>query len=117
VLGSSRSYFPYKRRKLEAELGASEQLHDEIRQLRGEIDKLVTARKELSVELASLMGELNKEQSVKQQLPLLKTELDGLQQELIHVRTASGLEQKGNLEIAGTKEGNGEEYAFCSTID
>jgi len=75
-----------KRRKLEAELGASEQLHDEIRQLRGEIDKLVTATKELSIEAASLMGELNREQSVKQQLPVLKTELDGLQQELIHVR-------------------------------
>ncbi|EES16812.1 protein FLX-like 3 [Sorghum bicolor] len=88
-----------KRRKLEAELGASEQLHDEIRQLRGEIDKLVTATKELSVEAASLMGELNREQSVKQQLPVLKTELDGLQQELIHVRTACGLEQKGNLEL------------------
>jgi chromosome segregation ATPase len=75
-----------KRRKLEAELGASEHLHDEIRQLRGEIDKLINARKELSVETASLMEELNREQSGKQQLPMLKTELDGLEQELIHVR-------------------------------
>jgi chromosome segregation ATPase len=62
-----------KRRKLEAELGASEHLHDEIRQLRGEIDKLINARKELSVETASLMEELNREQSGKQQLPMLKT--------------------------------------------
>jgi predicted nuclease with TOPRIM domain len=75
-----------KRRKLEAELGASEHLRDEVRQLRGEIDKLITTRKELSAEAASLMEELNREQSVQQQLPMLKTELDGLQQELIHVR-------------------------------
>jgi seryl-tRNA synthetase len=75
-----------KRRKLEAELGASEHLRDEVRQLRGEIDKLITARKELSAEAASLMEELNREQPVQQQLPVLKTELDGLQQELIHVR-------------------------------
>lgn len=75
-----------KRRKLEAELGATEHLHDEIRQLRGEIEKLITARKELSAEAASLMEELNREQSVKQQLPVLKTELDGLQQEVIHLR-------------------------------
>ncbi|NP_001149403.1 uncharacterized protein LOC100283029 [Zea mays] len=88
-----------KRRKLEAELGASEHLRDEVRHLRGEIDKLVTARKELSAEAASLVEELNREQSVKQQLPVLKTEIDGLQQELVHVRTACGLEQKGNLEL------------------
>ncbi|XP_066357717.1 protein FLX-like 3 [Miscanthus floridulus] len=88
-----------KRRKLEAELGASEHLRDEVRQLRGEIDKLITTRKKLSAEAAYLMEELNREQSIQQQLPMLKTELDGLQQELIRVRTACGLEQKGNLEL------------------
>ncbi|KAJ1265144.1 hypothetical protein BS78_08G057100 [Paspalum vaginatum] len=88
-----------KRRKLEAELRANEHLRDGIVQLRGEIEKLIVTRKELSEEAASLMEELTRRKSVKQQLPMLKEELDGLQQELVHVRTACGLEQKGNIEL------------------
>jgi chromosome segregation ATPase len=75
-----------KNRKLEAELRANEHLRDEIMQLRGEIEKLIATRKELSAEAASLMEDLTREKSVKHQLPMLKEELDGLQQELIHVR-------------------------------
>lgn len=75
-----------KKRKLEAELRENEHLRDEIMQLRGEIEKLIAARKELSAEAASLMEDLTREKSVKHQLPMLKAELDGLQQELIHVR-------------------------------
>ncbi|OEL13844.1 Protein FLX-like 3 [Dichanthelium oligosanthes] len=88
-----------KRRKLEAELRANEHLRDEIVHLRGEIENLIAARKELSAEAASLMEELTREKSAKQQLPMLKAELDSLQQELIHVRTACELEQKGNFEL------------------
>nr|CAB3463303.1 unnamed protein product [Digitaria exilis] len=88
-----------KKRKLEAELRENEHLRDEIMQLRGEIEKLIAARKELSAEAASLMEDLTREKSVKHQLPMLKAELDGLQQELIHVRNAYELEQKGNLEL------------------
>ncbi|CAL4905061.1 unnamed protein product [Urochloa decumbens] len=88
-----------KKRKLEAELRANEHLRDEIVQLRGEIEKLLAARKELSAEAASLMEDLTREKSVKHQLPMLKAELDGLQQELIHVRNACELERKGNFEL------------------
>jgi DNA repair exonuclease SbcCD ATPase subunit len=75
-----------KKRKLEAELRANEHLRDEVVQLRGEIEKLIAARKELSAEAASLMEDLTRERSVKHQLPMLKAELEGLQQELIHAR-------------------------------
>ncbi|TKW07141.1 hypothetical protein SEVIR_7G288100v4 [Setaria viridis] len=88
-----------KKRKLEAELRANEHLRDEIMQLRGEIEKLIATRKELSAEAASLMEDLTREKSVKHQLPMLKEELDGLQLELIHVRTACELERKGNFEL------------------
>ncbi|KAL6905494.1 hypothetical protein ACP4OV_003095 [Aristida adscensionis] len=88
-----------KRKKLEAELRSYEPLRDEVVQLRGEIERLVAARKELSAEAASLMQELTREKSGKQELPMLKEEIDGLRQELIHVRTACGLEQKGNFEL------------------
>ncbi|CAL5097942.1 unnamed protein product [Urochloa decumbens] len=88
-----------KKRKLEAELRANEHLRDEIVQLRGEIEKLVAARKELSAEAASLMEDLTREKSVKHQLPMLKAELDGLQQELTHVRNSCELERKGNFEL------------------
>ncbi|TVU51317.1 hypothetical protein EJB05_02733, partial [Eragrostis curvula] len=88
-----------KRRKLEAELRATEPLRDEVVQLRGDIDKLVGVRKELSAEAASLMQELAREKSGNQQLTMLKAEIDGLRQEIIHVRTACALEQKGNFEL------------------
>jgi hypothetical protein len=75
-----------KRSKLEAELRATEPLRNEVVQLRGEIDKLLAARKELSAEAASLMQQLVREKSRNQQLPMLKEEIDGLRQELIHLR-------------------------------
>lgn len=75
-----------KRRKLEAELRATEPLRDEVVQLRGELDKLVAVRKELSAEAASLMQELVREKSGNQQLPMLKAEIDDLRQEIVHVR-------------------------------
>ncbi|CAL4911249.1 unnamed protein product [Urochloa decumbens] len=88
-----------KKRKLEAELRANEHLRDDIVQLRGEIENLIAARKELSAEAASLMEDLTREKSVKHQLPMLQEELDGMQQELIHVRNACELERKGNFEL------------------
>lgn len=78
-----------KRRKLEAELRANESLRDEIVQLRGEIDKHLVVRKELSAKSASIMHELTREQSNKQQIPMLKAEIDALRQELVHARCAS----------------------------
>lgn len=88
-----------KRRKLEAEVRANEPLRDEVVHLRGEVDKLLAARKELSAKAASLMQELRRDRSDKQQIPMLKAEIDGLQQELSHIRSACELEQKGNFEL------------------
>lgn len=75
-----------KRRKLEAELRSNEPLRDEVVHLRGEIEKLLAVRKELSAKAASLMQELSREKSDKQQLPMLKAEIEGLQLELTHAR-------------------------------
>lgn len=88
-----------KRRKLEAELRSNEPLRDEVVHLRGEIEKLLAVRKELSAKAASLMQELSRERSDKQQLPMLKAEIEGLQLELTHARNACELEQKGNFEL------------------
>ncbi|KAK3119096.1 hypothetical protein QOZ80_9BG0713740 [Eleusine coracana subsp. coracana] len=88
-----------KRKKLEAELRATEPLQDEVVQLRSEVDKLVAVRKELSAEASSLMQELAREKSGNRQLPVLKAEIDDLRQEIVHVRTACALEQKGNFEL------------------
>lgn len=88
-----------KRRKLEAELRANEPLRDEVVHLRGEVEKLLAARKDLSAKAASIMQELNRDRSDKQQLPMLKAEIDGLQQELTHTRKACESEQKVNFEL------------------
>uniref|UniRef100_A0A0D3HS87 Uncharacterized protein n=1 Tax=Oryza barthii TaxID=65489 RepID=A0A0D3HS87_9ORYZ len=93
-----------KRRKLEAELRANESLRDEIVQLRGEIDKHLVVRKELSAKSASIMHELTREQSNKQQIPMLKAEIDALRQELVHARSACELEQKGNFQLVEQKK-------------
>ncbi|KAF0888737.1 hypothetical protein E2562_017587 [Oryza meyeriana var. granulata] len=93
-----------RRRKLEAELRANESLRDEIVQLQGEIDKHIVFRKELSAKAASIMNELTREKSNKQQIPLLKAEIDALRQELIHARSACELEQKGNFELVEQKK-------------
>ncbi|XP_006663897.1 protein FLX-like 3 [Oryza brachyantha] len=93
-----------KRRKLEAELRANESLRDEVVQLQGEIDKHIVVRKELSAKAASIMHELTRENSSKQQIPMLKAEIDALRQELVHARTACELEKKGNFELVEQKK-------------
>uniref|UniRef100_A0A0D9XXM8 Protein FLX-like 3 n=1 Tax=Leersia perrieri TaxID=77586 RepID=A0A0D9XXM8_9ORYZ len=93
-----------KRRKLEAELRANESLRDEIVQLQGEIDKHIVVRKELSAKAASITHELTREKSNKQQIPMLKVEIDALRQDLVHTRSACELEQKGNFELVEQKK-------------
>ncbi|XP_051185553.1 protein FLX-like 3 [Lolium perenne] len=93
-----------KRRKLEAELRANEPLRDEVAHLRGEVEKLLAIRKDLSAKAASIMQELNRDRSDTKQLPMLKAEIDGLQQDLTHTRNACESEQKVNFELVEQKK-------------
>ncbi|PRQ51299.1 hypothetical protein RchiOBHm_Chr2g0142861 [Rosa chinensis] len=94
----SRELFE-KARKLEADLRGAEPFKNEAKQLRGEIQKLNGVRKELSTQVQTLTQDLVKLQSDNQQIPLLKSEIDGLHQELMHARSAIDYEKKANIEL------------------
>ncbi|KAL6134611.1 hypothetical protein ACLB2K_066840 [Fragaria x ananassa] len=94
----SRELF-VKARRLEADLRATEPLKNEAKQLRGEVQKLNGIRKELSTQVQTLTQDLSKLQSDNQQTPLLKSEIDGLHQELMHARNAVDYEKKANIEL------------------
>ncbi|XP_072975499.1 protein FLX-like 3 [Typha angustifolia] len=85
--------------KLEADLRSTEPLRNEVMQLRAEIEKQIDLRQELSAKVQSLTQELARAQADNKQLPILRTDIDGLQQELMRVRTAFEYEKKGNIEL------------------
>ncbi|GAV60512.1 hypothetical protein CFOL_v3_04042 [Cephalotus follicularis] len=85
--------------KLEADLRATEPLKKEAVQLRAEVQKLNNLRQELTNQIQTLKQDLARMQGDNQQIPLLKTELEGMHQELMHARTAIDYEKKGNVEL------------------
>ncbi|XP_042399040.1 protein FLX-like 3 [Zingiber officinale] len=85
--------------KLEADLRATEPLREEVTELRTEIKKLTTIRQELNNQVRSLTHDLTRAQSDNQQIPALKAEIDGLHQELMHLRMSVEYEKKSNFEL------------------
>lgn len=72
--------------KLEADLRATEPLKNEVVKLRAEVQKLSSLRQDLTNQVQSLTQELNRKRSDNQQIPLLKSEIDGLRQEIVRAR-------------------------------
>lgn len=72
--------------KLEADLRATEPLRNEVVQLRAETQKLNTVRQDLTSQIQNLSQEIAKLRADNQQIPLLRTEIDGLSQELMRAR-------------------------------
>ncbi|KAL6009863.1 hypothetical protein ACLOJK_000294 [Asimina triloba] len=85
--------------KLEADLHATEPLRNEVVQLKSEIQKLNGLRQEMSGKVQTLTQDLGKLQNEKHQIPRLKAEIDGLNQELSRARTAFEFEKKANVEL------------------
>lgn len=72
--------------KLEADLRATEPLKNETTQLRTEVQKLNNLRQDLAAQVQSLTKDISRLQSDNKQIPLLRTEIDGMHQELMHAR-------------------------------
>ncbi|KAH9313517.1 hypothetical protein KI387_022144, partial [Taxus chinensis] len=84
--------------KMEAELHAVEPLRAEVMQLRADAQKLSVARQDLATHVQALQQDLSRAQADVQQIPVLRSELDSLHQELIRSRTAIEYEKKANAE-------------------
>ncbi|KAK1277362.1 hypothetical protein QJS04_geneDACA003274 [Acorus gramineus] len=85
--------------KLEAELRAIEPIRKEVVQLRAEIQKINAMRQDLAGQVQALNQDLSRSQSDNKQIPILRTEIDNLRQELMRARTAFEFEKKGNSEL------------------
>ena len=72
--------------KLEADLRANEPLKKEAVQLRAEVQKLNNAKQELTGQIHTLKQDVARLQADNQQIPVLRSEIDGLHQELMHAR-------------------------------
>ncbi|XP_068660067.1 protein FLX-like 3 isoform X2 [Aristolochia californica] len=90
--------------KLEADLRAAEPLRSEVLQLRSEVQKLNSVRQDLSAQVQSLTQELGRLQADNQQIPLLRTELDGIRQEMARARAAFDFEKKANTELVEQRQ-------------
>lgn len=72
--------------KLEADLRATDPLRNEVIQLRAEAQKLNSLRQEMTTQVKNLKQDLAKLQADNQEIPLMRTEIDGLHQELVRAR-------------------------------
>ncbi|TXG68636.1 hypothetical protein EZV62_003571 [Acer yangbiense] len=96
--------FVEKGLKLEADLRATEPLKKEAVQLRSEIQKLNNIRNELTEQVKTLQKDFPKLQAENQQIPLLRAEIEGLRQELMHTRAAADYEKKANIELVEQRQ-------------
>ncbi|KAF5453017.1 hypothetical protein F2P56_027964 [Juglans regia] len=85
--------------KLEADLRAAEPLKNEAAQLRTEVQKLNNLRQDLATQVKSLTQDSVRLQADNQQIPLLRADIDGMHQELMHARAALDYEKKANIEL------------------
>ena len=77
--------------KLEADLRATEPLKNEAIQLRAEVKKLNSLKQDLEGKVQTLTQDLSRLQVDNQKIPLLRAEIDGLQQEFMHARCVAQL--------------------------
>lgn len=85
--------------KLESDLRATEPLRNEVIQLRAEVQKLNVVRQDLVGQVQTLQQELTRAQADNKQIPILRSEIDALRQELMRARNAFEYEKKGNIEL------------------
>ncbi|KAL0911527.1 hypothetical protein M5K25_019676 [Dendrobium thyrsiflorum] len=85
--------------KLDADLRAAEPLRNEVILLRAEVQKLNAMRQDLTVQVQTLTQDLKKARAEHQQIPVLRSEIDSLRQELMRARSAIEYEKKGNSEL------------------
>lgn len=78
--------FMEKGRELESELRATEPLKKEVVQFRAEAQKLNNVRQDLAGKVQTLTQDLARLQADKQQIPILRAEIEGLNQELMRAR-------------------------------
>ncbi|KAJ4835855.1 hypothetical protein Tsubulata_030112 [Turnera subulata] len=94
-----------KAMKLEADLRAAEPFKNEAVQLRAEVQKLNGVKQELVGQVQTLKQDVSRLQGEIKQIPHLKTEVDGLRQELMHARAAIDYEKKSNIELVEQRQG------------
>lgn len=72
--------------KLEADLRAAETWKKDAIQLRAEVKKLNNVKQDLSGQVQTLTQDLTRLKADNQKIPLMRADVDGLHQELMHVR-------------------------------
>ncbi|KAJ9190320.1 hypothetical protein P3X46_001536 [Hevea brasiliensis] len=90
--------------KLEADLRATEPLKNEVVQLRAEVQKLNNVKQDLLGQIQSLKQDLARSQADSKQIPLLRGEIEGLHQDVMHARTAIDYEKKANIELVEQRQ-------------
>ncbi|XP_019457970.1 PREDICTED: protein FLX-like 3 isoform X2 [Lupinus angustifolius] len=85
--------------KLEGDLRATEPLKNEILQLRAEVQKLNNVKEDLAEKVQTLTEDVARLQADNQQINLLKSQIDGLHQDLMRARTLVDYEKKANIEF------------------
>ncbi|XP_030526247.1 protein FLX-like 3 isoform X2 [Rhodamnia argentea] len=90
--------------KLEADLRAAEPLKKEAGQLRAEVQKLNNVKQDLAGQVQNLTQDVARLKAENKQISLLRAEIDGLNQELMHARSTVEYERKANIELVEQRQ-------------
>ncbi|KAF6145467.1 hypothetical protein GIB67_032590 [Kingdonia uniflora] len=84
--------------RMEADLRALEGMKGELAHVRSDVQKLSGVRQELAAQAQGLTQQISKASVEVQQVPMLKSEIESMQQELQRARSAIEYEKKGYAE-------------------
>ncbi|EPS71466.1 hypothetical protein M569_03293, partial [Genlisea aurea] len=91
-------------RKLEAELRAAEPLKSEAAQLQTAVQRLNGIKDELLGQLQSMSQEVEKLRADNDQIPVLRSEIEGLHQELLRARNSIDYEKSTSIRLTEQRQ-------------
>ncbi|KAJ3681074.1 hypothetical protein LUZ60_015563 [Juncus effusus] len=89
--------------RLERELRDSEMLREEVKNLRVDIERHAKGRMELGMKIDMLKKDITVAGAENKKMLILRDELDGINQMLIHTRNAAEMEKKANMTMVEQK--------------
>eukprot|EP00249_Psilotum_nudum_P021773 c28238_g1_i6 orf=237-1130(+) len=93
-----------KNSKLEADLRSTESLKAELQKFQTEAQNLALHRQELSAQAQQLSQDLLRARTDAQQIPIMQSDIESLQQEIHRARTAFEFEKKANADLLDQRQ-------------
>eukprot|EP00249_Psilotum_nudum_P021772 c28238_g1_i5 orf=237-1121(+) len=93
-----------KNSKLEADLRSTESLKGDLQKFQADAQNLALHRQELNAQVQQLSQDLLRARTDAQQIPIMQSDIESLQQEIHRARTAFEFEKKANTDLLDQRQ-------------